>query len=503
MENKTYVSSAGVGVNSMFPSGVAAPSSGITVLGTLSNGNEITLISDGTINFGSVQPDLCCYSNLKNAAAIGGDFELVEGSTIKSGYVIGAGVTYKTPSNRIKLLASSDFPDGKAMVIGCQETVLKGAQAGGDPDFSTLATYGQIEAIATKRKSNVMFMTYTFQWPAAEQQNMMENSVENEQVKLFWYHNGFTGFNGYSTTPGQNDVFNSWVGIPSGSGGGTFAGAGYTINSSTSVSLSISGNTSHHFIDSNDIGKTVVLSALSSVGNAGSAVIASVSGTTVNLTVSGWPSSGSGTLNCLKRGTMQAENRVIRANESATIADQNTQYHFTKQGTIPDPYTVDSTHQNPHLCIHQVWMNTALPDVWVWCRLIDTVTGEIYNYYESHVRPVTMSPTRDSFEYLRFPGHVQGVNIYPISGNPNSSTGKGISIGDFVIQYGNCARVEMVDASDNGVGVKKLAHFPITYLSPYIVKCIYLDSVFSGAPATGNTIQFIGADNIKKAGKTI
>lgn len=520
--NKTFVNNTGaaaIGVTSLKPLGDLVTSSPLTITGSFTHGSEITIVSDGTIDFGTGKPDLVCYSNLAGAAAAGNDFQIVEGTTIKSGYVVGAGViTPVANTNKLKIRAAADFPLGKAFAIGDQVATLKGTQAGGNPTFGApnAVTTGQLEAVSSRRKSKQAFITYLTQWGTLQQQNMMQNSVENEQVKLFWFYSGFDGHGGgslpsaaFPNAPDANDYLNLYVGLPSGSGGGTFTNAPYVINSSTSVSLTIVGNTTFAFVDSGDVGKTVVLSALSSVGVAGNAVIASVSGTTVNLTVSGWPATGAGTLNILKYGVMQYFNHTVRANQSAYIADSNNHYLLNKEGTITDPYTIYNgtawpRQQVADLCIHQVWMNSDSPNNWVWSRLINTTSGEIYNYLEIHPRTATISPDRDKFDYMHFPGNVQGMEIDPITGNPNPSVGKNQFTGDFVIQHGSAAaRVEMTDTSDNGVTTRKLSQFPITYWSRYMIKCTYLDGMFAGSSATGNYIHIINANNTKVGSKQV
>lgn len=67
----------------------------------------------------------------------------------------------------------------------------------------------------------------------------------------------------------------------------------YTINSATSVTVTFP--TTNPFTAAN-VGQSLRLSALSSVGIPGRWAIASVSGLTVTFTVAGWPASGSGTL---------------------------------------------------------------------------------------------------------------------------------------------------------------------------------------------------------------
>lgn len=516
--NKTITSTPGaLGATSIIPSGAVTLSSGITVIGSLTHGSIIQIVSDGSVNFGNEKPDLVCYTDLKNAGAAGTDFVVTEGVTVNSGYVIGNGVV-SSGATPLKIRAAADFPNGKAFAIGDQVATLKGTQAGGNPTFGSpnVVTTGQLEAIATKRKSKQVFITYLTQWGALQQQNMMENSVENEQVKLFWFYSGSNGHGGgslpsaeFPAAPDSNDYLNVYVGLPSGNGGGKFVAAPYTINSSTSVTLTISGNTTHAFVDSSDVGKTVVLSSLSSVGNAGNAVIASVSSNTVVLTVSGWPASGSGTLNILKRGVMQVFNHVLRANQAAYIANSNIHYLMTKEGTIADPYTIPNgtawpTQQVSDLCIHQVWINSDSPNNWCWSRLINTVTGEIYNYLEIHPRVSTIAADRDKFDYMHFPGNVQGCEIDPIAGNPNSSVGKNQFTGDFVIQHGLAARrVELVNVSDNGPGITKLAHFPALYWSPFLILAVVIDGVFTGVSKTGMTLQVMSETNSRLAYKQV
>jgi hypothetical protein len=66
----------------------------------------------------------------------------------------------------------------------------------------------------------------------------------------------------------------------------------YTINSSTSVTVTMTGLG----FSAADVGKSLRLSNLSSVGIPGRWAVASVTGADVTFTVAGWPASGSGTL---------------------------------------------------------------------------------------------------------------------------------------------------------------------------------------------------------------
>lgn len=68
----------------------------------------------------------------------------------------------------------------------------------------------------------------------------------------------------------------------------------YTINSATSVTVTF-GTGLNPFTSAN-VGQSLRLSRLSSVGIPGRFAIASISGDSVNFTVAGWPASGSGTL---------------------------------------------------------------------------------------------------------------------------------------------------------------------------------------------------------------
>ncbi len=77
----------------------------------------------------------------------------------------------------------------------------------------------------------------------------------------------------------------------------------YTINSATSVTVTIPSNP---FTAAN-VGQSLRLAVLSSVGIPGRYAIASVSGNDVTFTVAGWPASGSGTLTVYGLNWMAAE----------------------------------------------------------------------------------------------------------------------------------------------------------------------------------------------------
>jgi hypothetical protein len=77
----------------------------------------------------------------------------------------------------------------------------------------------------------------------------------------------------------------------------------YAINSATSVTVTIPGGV----FTAADVGKSLRLSALSSVGIPGRYVIASTSGNDVTFTVAGWPASGGGTLTVYGHNWMAAE----------------------------------------------------------------------------------------------------------------------------------------------------------------------------------------------------
>jgi hypothetical protein len=80
-------------------------------------------------------------------------------------------------------------------------------------------------------------------------------------------------------------------------------GLAYTINSATSVTVTIPGNP---FTAAN-VGQSLRLSVLSSVGIPGRWAIASVSGNNVTFTVASWPASGSGTLTLYGLNWLAAE----------------------------------------------------------------------------------------------------------------------------------------------------------------------------------------------------
>lgn len=77
----------------------------------------------------------------------------------------------------------------------------------------------------------------------------------------------------------------------------------YTINSATSVTVTMTGLG----FSAADVGKSLRLSRLSSVGIPGRYAIASVTGDAVTFTVAGWPASGSGTLTVYGHNWMAAE----------------------------------------------------------------------------------------------------------------------------------------------------------------------------------------------------
>lgn len=78
----------------------------------------------------------------------------------------------------------------------------------------------------------------------------------------------------------------------------------YNINSATSVTVTFPST--NPFTSAN-VGQSMRLAALSSVGIPGRFAIASVSGLTVTFTVAGWPASGSGTLMLYGHNYLQAE----------------------------------------------------------------------------------------------------------------------------------------------------------------------------------------------------
>lgn len=80
-------------------------------------------------------------------------------------------------------------------------------------------------------------------------------------------------------------------------------GLTYTINSTTSVTVDIPSNP----YTAADVGKSLRLAVLSSVGIPGRYAIASVSGSSVTFTVSAWPASGGGTLTLYGHNWMAAE----------------------------------------------------------------------------------------------------------------------------------------------------------------------------------------------------
>jgi hypothetical protein len=77
----------------------------------------------------------------------------------------------------------------------------------------------------------------------------------------------------------------------------------YTINSATSVTVTMAGLG----FSAADVGKSLRLSRLSSVGIPGRWAVASVSGDNVTFTVAGWPASGSGTLTAYGANWLAAE----------------------------------------------------------------------------------------------------------------------------------------------------------------------------------------------------
>jgi hypothetical protein len=92
----------------------------------------------------------------------------------------------------------------------------------------------------------------------------------------------------------------------------------YTINSATSVTVTIPGGV----FAARDVGKSLRLSALSSVGIPGRYAIASVSGDNVTFTVAGWPASGGGTLTVYGHNWMAAEYSGTTATSAAFDAQR-------------------------------------------------------------------------------------------------------------------------------------------------------------------------------------
>lgn len=92
----------------------------------------------------------------------------------------------------------------------------------------------------------------------------------------------------------------------------------YTINSSTSVTVTMTGLG----FSSADVGKSLRLSALSSVGIPGRFAVASVTGDNVTFTVAGWPASGSGTLTAYGANYIQSEYSGTTATNTAFDAQR-------------------------------------------------------------------------------------------------------------------------------------------------------------------------------------
>lgn len=470
----TLIKNAGdFGYNSAFPDGDApVPTSGINIIGTVANGNLIEIIAGDDVDFGSLQPDHLFCTNLAAANAAGGDFELVEGTTVDTGFIATAPAHYNG-AFKLPIKTVAGLPNNKGIAIGDlrDELAIKaGSTVGGAPDFSGVTgippEFGQIEVIAY-RKSHEMMISYITVWPADEQENMMANSVLNEQTKIIWHYNGVDGHGGIDSGGTHNAVLNLFVGMPSGHGGGSIDSQPYVINSSTSVSITIVDNAISTYTSNMLVGDTVELSNLSSVGTAGSAVVVDITSNIVTVTVSGWPSSGSGALTFAKKGKMQSA-RLLSANGSAFIADTNTQYTLDKNGTVANPYAVDSTHQNSNILIHQVWVRSHPDGNETWTRIIQKGVGEIYQYVENHDRVGTMNPTRDTFEYMHLIGNSQGVNVNFIDGNPITGKGKCSYLGDQLQQYGTDSaffRVEISDAADHGTGVTEMAWLRIYSVS--------------------------------------
>ena len=87
----------------------------------------------------------------------------------------------------------------------------------------------------------------------------------------------------------------------------------YTINSATSVTVTMPGLG----FTTADVGKSLRLSVLSSVGIPGRYAVASVTGDAVTFTVAGWPASGSGTL------TVYGHNWIASEYSGATATSTN------------------------------------------------------------------------------------------------------------------------------------------------------------------------------------
>ena len=172
---KTYVRNVNaprVGANSQYADGSLSASGALTVLGSLTHGSEITIITDGTYNFGSVAPDLLMYTDLKNATAAGTDFVPVEGVSVKTGYIGTAptyykgGGTYKVPLRTVAGMLTSG---NKAMAFGDRRTVLQcpsGGTAGGVSDFSSGSTSPQFDSlyVISKRQSTQWYFMGYFIW---------------------------------------------------------------------------------------------------------------------------------------------------------------------------------------------------------------------------------------------------------------------------------------------------------------------------------------------------
>lgn len=98
----------------------------------------------------------------------------------------------------------------------------------------------------------------------------------------------------------------------------------YTINSATSVTVTIPNNT----FTSANVGQSMYLGSLSSVGIPMRAAIASVSGNNVNFTVAGWPASGTGTLSLFGWNYQQ----VLYDGTTATNCKYDSQRHGFNSG---------------------------------------------------------------------------------------------------------------------------------------------------------------------------
>ena len=192
----TLIKNAGtVEYNSLFPYGDAnAPSTGVSITGTVAHGNLVTLIAGEDINFGDVGPDFLVLYKLENMTA-GTDLTLVEGTTHKTGFIATsqklyytAGGTYKVP---IRTVAGLPYSTG--MAVGDHQAHNR----------DSASIFAKMRIDVTRESAKIFRSAYLI-WPAANQVNQLADHAGGEQVKLFGDQND----DGFSTGLGVKvDVY--------------------------------------------------------------------------------------------------------------------------------------------------------------------------------------------------------------------------------------------------------------------------------------------------------